>query len=65
MILRKSETERKRRTEMKSEREIIAVQNEDKKKIDAKFPVSYWFIGLMVCYVIVVEKKKEKKQKKN
>ena len=48
MILRKSETERKRRTEKKSRREIIAVQNEDKKKIDAKFPVSYWFIGLMV-----------------
>ena len=62
-ILRKSETERKRRTEKKSQREIIAMH---KKKIDAKFPVRYWFIGLMLCWVIVVEKKKkEKKQKKN
>ena len=60
MILRKSETEQKWRTEKKSRREIIAVLNEDNE-------VS---CGLMVCWVVAVEKKKkkkkkEKKQKKN
>ena len=73
-------TLKKRYWRGKSERELGAIVQIRKRKvdvklllcrtkiriIDAKFPVVYWVIGLLVCCVIVVEKKKkEKKQKKN
>ena len=49
MRARRHSAERKRRAGVKL---LLCRTKIRKGEIDAKFPVGYWFIGLLVCWVI-------------